>query len=224
MTCVAQPASTSMVIEVMQLVGVEELAILVVTALLAASFRGAHLGKQFGSSKSPKTSKFKPHHAYQTGSSKSTETLKLKQGAVTLGQSVTHERCQSGQSVTHESCQIGSQGVWGEEPGQNSEQMTPTSSGSSGEELAKPTSQQRWREKRRLLKNASVVSSGDQMKDELVGKIKSLQSSRREMWHAWGVFCDSQEGQKRDPTFYPVDVLQQFVRSSHPWNTRKQPQ
>jgi len=212
----AQPASACIASEVLQIVGIEELVLIVVTALLAATFRGARLGKQTRSSKSPKTLKLKPHHAEQTGSA---EALKLERGDVTLTQMVTHERCQSGL-----------RGAWGEEQAQNSQQMPPSLSGSSGEEPAKMSSRQRWREKKKLEKNTSTVSSGDPIKDTLVLMIKSLQQSRGQAF-PWGAFCESQEGKNRDPARYPVDVLQRFAqdhcssekRSSHSWDARKQP-
>jgi len=50
------------------------------------------------------------------------------------------------------------------------------------------------------------------LKDALVVKIKQLQSSERGKKHAWWTFCETQEGRNRDPSRYPVDVLQQFVQ------------
>jgi len=228
----AQPASTCIASEVLQIVGIEDLVLLVVTALLAVTFRGARLGKQTRSSKSPETLNLKPQHAEQAGSSKSAEALALERGDVTLTQMVTHERCQKlhhaeqigsaealklergdvtlTQMVTHERCQSGLRGAWGEEQAQNSQQMPPSLSGSSGEEPAKMSSRQRWREKKKLEKNTSTVSSGDPIKDTLVLMIKSLQQSRGQAF-PWGAFCESQEVKNRDPARYPVHVLHQFV-------------
>merc|ERR1712125_305965 len=53
--------------------------------------------------------------------------------------------------------------------------------------------------------------SGDFEKGELINKIKSFQRSSEEQKQAWWAFCDSQEGQKRDPARYGADVLQAFL-------------
>jgi len=50
------------------------------------------------------------------------------------------------------------------------------------------------------------------LRDALIVKIKQLQSSERGKKHAWWTFCETQEGRNRDPSRYPVEILQQFVQ------------
>jgi len=138
----------------------------------------------------------------------SLKSLKLKRGAVTLTQSVAHEQCQS---------------AW------KSQQMPPTSSGSSAEEPAKMSGGQRYRENRKLRREPS----GDPIKDALIDKIRSLQNTRDKLspaGQAWVALYEPFEGRDQDLARYPVDVLQQFVRdhcsseenSSYPSNARKE--
>merc|ERR1719162_1427598 len=111
MTSMAQPASTPMIIEVLQLVGADEL-VLVATVLLALTFSSVFSGKQTGACKSSKSLKRVLHHVEQTGSSKSPEVLKLRRGDVMVTDSVTQKRHQSG-----------FQGACAEEPAQESQQL-----------------------------------------------------------------------------------------------------
>jgi len=56
------------------------------------------------------------------------------------------------------------------------------------------------------------VSSGNPLKDELVGKVKSFQRSGEAQKQLWWSFCDCTEGKNRDPARHEVDVLEAFVQ------------
>jgi len=113
-------------------------------------------------------------------------------------------------------CQSAFQGAWGEEPAQKSRQVPSALSDRPGEEPAKRSSWQRWRDRKKLQRNDSIVSSDAPIKESLVAKIKSFQRFDTEMKHAWWTFCESHGGNKRDPACYPVEVLQQFLQDQVP--------
>jgi len=90
----AQPAFMSRVSELLQSLGVE-ITLFAVTLCLAVLFRGAHFGKQIGSSKSPKSPKLRVHRAEERAGDRATcssnpETTRQPTRCPTLGQAPNH--------------------------------------------------------------------------------------------------------------------------------------
>jgi len=195
MMSTAQPASRSTITEVLALVGGIFLLILVVESFPAwvLIFGGVLFWQAGWLVQIAPWMKFWPHGAEQTGLSQSLELLKPKR------------------------CQSAFQGACEEETAQKSRQEPSALTGGSGEELAESSSWQRWGDRGKLrkrklqLRKASIVSPDASIKESLVSKIKTFQRFDEEMNHAWCAFCESHVGKKRDPSCYPVDVLQQFL-------------
>merc|ERR1740129_1186637 len=61
---------------------------------------------------------------------------------------------------------------------------------------------------------ASVVSSGEPSKDQLVFKVKAFQRSSEEQKQAWWTHCDTSLAGVRDPARHDATTLQAFL-SSH---------